>query len=105
MKKCPYCAEMIQDEAVKCRFCSALLIPPVIKQPRAQWYFSDIGVFVAFLCVGPLMLPLVWWNPRYSRLVKTVVTVVILILTWLMYRSISASLVKLQELYRMLQNP
>ena len=38
-------------------------------------------MIVAFLCLGPLALPLVWMNPRYNPAVKAILTVIMLAVT------------------------
>lgn len=50
--------------------------------PRERWYYNVWFVlFMLFFVLGPLGLPLVWKNPRFSRWVKLTLTMLMALYT------------------------
>jgi hypothetical protein len=103
MKKCPYCAEEIQIEAIKCKHCSEFLVEKKQSTSEAEelaWYFKTYFIVSVMGFVGPLGLPLVIWHPKYSPIKKVIITVIVLIVTWILYVLTANALSQMEELYK-----
>jgi hypothetical protein len=104
MKLCPFCAEAIQDAAVKCRFCGEFLkeaeaIPLESGRPALAWYFKTPFILLVIGTIGPLGLPLIWLHPGLSRRMKWVWSLLTIIITALLIKASIEALQMLNEVY------
>ncbi len=100
MKKCPFCAEQIQAEAIKCGYCGDFLYKS--RKSKTTWYFSTANSVIALLCIGPLALPLVWFNPRYKPATRLIITVIVLVVTVLCTYLVASAYRQFLDQFKML---
>ena len=69
---------------------------------KDKWYFKTHVLVIAFLCVGPFALPLVWLNPGFNKRNKTIISAIIIVVSYLLGVIFVKSLQSIYEYYNLM---
>ena len=83
MEICLACGATTAPPATYCRQCGKAFDPAGRPAASGSKWHQNIWfvLFLLFFVLGPFGLPLVWKNPRFSRQVKTTLTLVMVVYT------------------------
>jgi drug/metabolite transporter superfamily protein YnfA len=75
---------------------------PRLAEKKIQWYFRKSFIIIAVCSVGPLALPLIWLRPQTTLAWKTALTIVILVLSWILFLTTMESIRTIKEYYKLI---
>jgi len=71
--------------------------PPEKKLTKTPWHQSVKTLIIAILVVGPLAIPLIWINRKFTLLLKLALTVLLISLSFFLFYLSSESIERLQS--------
>jgi hypothetical protein len=69
------------------------------EKPQAKWCFQTSFLVIIFLMVGPLVLPLILWHPSFSPKKKIILSIIIVVVSYLLGIALVKSLASIEAYY------
>jgi len=69
-------------------------------KPRIEkWYFKMHWFIFGVLLVGPFALPMVWFNPHYTKTKKIIITIIVIVISYFLAIATMKSVQSISEYY------
>lgn len=80
------------------------VMPPPVPGSDEPWYCKTAVIVMVFLTVPPFALPLVWLHPKLNLVWKMVISLLIGLVCWWMYRTFVFLTQQVSEAMKMMES-